>query len=66
MPSKKCNTQIWDCDKEYLSFVSCHAATALTKTAAEFHAPTQLRLRLNTRRVSKWRMLKRKIWKMRG
>ena len=47
-------------------FRGCHAATALTKTAVAIHTPTQKRLRQKTRRISRWRMLKRMIWRMRG
>ena len=43
-----------------------YTATALMKMAAAIYAPTQNRLRLKTRRVLSWRMLKRGIWRMRG
>ena len=47
-------------------FRAYHTETALTKTSAAIHAPPQKRLRLKTRRVSRWRMLKIIVWRKRG
>ena len=46
-------------------FCAYHIASALRQTAAAIHSPTQTMLRL-TRRVSRWRALKRIICRIRG
>ena len=44
-------------------FRAYHTATALMKASAAIHTPALKRLRLKTRRLSRWRMLKIIIWK---
>ena len=46
------------------TFRAYRTATALTKTATAIYTPTQERLRLKMRRISRWRMLKTMIWRV--
>ena len=47
-------------------FHAYHTATALTKTAAAAHTPIKKMLGLKSMRVSRWKMLKRMIWGIKG
>ena len=57
---KKCSTEVWVCHKERLS------CTSYCNSSGEYGCCNPYtKLRLETRRGLRWRMLKRGIWRMR-
>ena len=63
MPGKKRSSEVFGCDKEHLSCIPY--SNCSDDEAAAIHTPTEKRLMLKIRRVSRWRMLKKMIRRIR-